>query len=285
MTRGVRHLIAGGFLGLAIFTLHGCGPGMRDMLMIRGSDTMVNLVAWWAEDFMYAYPEHSVAVRGGGSGTGIAALFNRATDICASSRSIREEELQRAREMNIDIQEHVMALDGIAIAVHPDNPVDELTMSDLRQIWTGAYTNWADLGGPNLPMTVLSRDSNSGTYVHFQQYVLGENDFARTVRFMGASSSLVMELASNVGSIGYVGMGYVEDEEAVKVLAIKEDEDAEAVRPSIESVQSGAYSIARPLYFYTEGAPGEVAQLFIDFCRSEQGRDVVLETGFVPVAE
>lgn len=263
----------------------GCGAPAENVLVVRGSDTMVHLVSSWAEDFMAAHPEYEVSTTGGGSGTGIAALFNQTTDICASSRTLREEEWEQAEQLGIEPHEVEVALDGIAIIVNSDNPVEELTLEQIRRIYTGEYTNWNQVGGNDSEIVAASRQNNSGTYVYFQQHVLNEQNYATRVMPLPANSSIVQEVSQNTGAIGYVGLGYAEDQSDLKIIAVKEDEDSPAVSPETDSIYSGEYPIARPLHFYTNGEPTPAIQTFIDFCLSEQGDEIVVETGYVPMPE
>ncbi|MFP4174080.1 MAG: PstS family phosphate ABC transporter substrate-binding protein [Candidatus Hydrogenedentota bacterium] len=263
----------------------GCGAPAENVLVVRGSDTMVHLVSSWAEDFMAAHPDYEVSTTGGGSGTGIAALFNQTTDICASSRSLKEEEWDQAEELGIEPHEVEVALDGIAIVVNSENPVEELTLEQIRRIYTGEYTNWNEVGGNDQEIVPASRENNSGTYVYFQEHVLNEQNYATRVMPLPANSSIVQEVSKNAEAIGYVGLGYAEDQPDLKITAVKEDEDSPAFTPETDTIYSGEYPIARPLHFYTNGEPPPAIQTFIDFCLSEQGDEIVIETGYVPMPE
>ncbi len=267
----------------AVFTT-GCGAPAENVLVVRGSDTMVHLVSSWAEDFMAEHPEYEVSTTGGGSGTGIAALFNGTTDICASSRSLRQTELDQAEELGIEPHKVEVALDGMAIVVNSDNPIEELTLEQIRRIYAGEYTNWNQVGGNDSEIVPVSRENNSGTYIYFQQHVLNEQNYATRVMPLPASSSIVQEVSQTRGAIGYVGLGYASgDRPGLKVLGVKEDDDSPAIYPEVDTIYSGEYSIARPLYFYTNGEPTPAIQAFIDFCLSEQGDEIVVETGYAPM--
>ncbi len=201
---------------LVMFTFAAAGCSKKDKqdsknkksVTIKGSDTMVHLMSTLAEAFMKKNPEVQVSVTGGGSGTGIAALINGTTDVCASSRDMQQKEKDQAKEKNINPVEKTIAYDGIAIVVHPENPIKDITMEQLKKIYTGAYKNWKELGGPDQPITSLSRESNSGTYVFFQEHVLNKENYAPTVKLMPASSSIVQSVSADKWSIGYVGLGY-----------------------------------------------------------------------------
>lgn len=265
-------------------TGEGGAQGGKQSVTVKGSDTMVHLASSWAEMFMKDSPQIDVAVTGGGSGTGIAALLNGTTDVCAASRTIEEKELKRAAEKKIEPKEFVVARDGIVIAVNPANPLDEITMDQLKKMYIGTYTNWKEVGGPDEPIILLSRESSSGTYVFFQEHVLAKKDYARTVRLMPATSAIIQEIGSGKGAIGYVGLGYAAEAKGkIKVLNVKKDAESPAVEPTIETVVSGTYPISRPLNFYTRGEPAGAVKAFVDFAMSAAGQKVVQEMGYVPV--
>lgn len=258
--------------------------GTRKMISVKGSDTMVHLTSSWAEQFMSRYPDAQVSVTGGGSGTGIAGLLNGTTDICASSRELQDKERSLAVEKKIDLVEHAVARDGLAIIVHPSNPVTELSMNQIRKIFTGEYANWQDLGGPDLPVIVLSRESSSGTFVFFQEHVLNKADYTPKARLLAGTSALVQSVAADRGAITYVGLAFaLEAKDSVKVLPVKSADDAPAVLPSDETVRAGSYPVARPLYLYTDGSSSPEVKAFVDFCLSEAGQKIVQETGYVSV--
>lgn len=273
-------------LVLGVFAIGGCSKKDKQntenkkSVTIKGSDTMVHLMSTLAEAFMKKTPEAQVSVTGGGSGTGIAALLNGTTDICASSRDMQQKEKDDAKGKNINPVEKTIAFDGIAIVVSPDNPIKDITLEQLKKIYTGAYTNWKELGGPDQPMTVLSRESNSGTYVFFQEHVLNKENYSPTVKLMPASSSIVQSVASDKWSIGYVGLGYTK-EAKVKVVPVKKDANSAAIIPSHETVLDKTYSIARPLYLYFNGEPTGNSKLFLDYAMSPEGQKIVEETGYI----
>jgi phosphate transport system substrate-binding protein len=245
---------------------------------------MAHLAASWAEAFMEANPQSDVSFTGGGSGTGIAALLNGTTDICAASRAIEQKEKELAKQKGIEPVEFVVARDGIAIIVNPANPVTSLTLEQIRNIYTGAFKSWKEVGGPDEPIIVLSRESSSGTYVFFQEHVLRKQDYRQDARLMPATSAIVQSVSDDKWSIGYVGLGYAaEAAEKVKTLPVQADAKAPRVVPSQETVKSGEYSIARPLYLYTAGAPQGAAKEFIDFCLGPEGQGIVRRTGYVTV--
>lgn len=276
---------------VALFVLMNISPAFMNPLhaaakyiTIKGSDTMVHLVSTWAEDFMDNHEGADISVTGGGSGTGIAAMLNGTTDICAASREMKKQEVTMAEQKKITPVRYVVARDGIAVVVNPKNPVSTLTIEQLGKIFTGAYTNWNQIGGPDQPIIVLSRESSSGTYVFFQEHVLGKKDYTTDARLMPATSAIIQSVSDDAWAIGYVGLGYaVEAGDKVKMLAVKADDKSPAVVPSEETVVSGEYSIARPLQLYTNGEATGTIKEFIDYCLSPAGQKVVRETGYVPL--
>lgn len=258
--------------------------GSRKMISVKGSDTMVHLTSSWAEQYMAQHPDAQVSVTGGGSGTGIAGLLNGTTDICASSRDLQDKERDLAVQKKIDLVEHAVARDGLAIIVNPANPVTELSMEQLRKFFTGEYANWQDVGGPDLPVIVLSRESSSGTFVFFQEFVLNKADYTPKARLLAGTSALVQSVAADKGAITYVGLAFaLEAKESVKVVPVKSADDAPAVLPSDDTIRAGLYPVARPLYLYTDGSSSPAVQAFVDFCLSEAGQKIVVETGYVSV--
>jgi len=258
--------------------------GQAQSVTIKGSDTMVHLASSWAEAFMKSNPKVEVAVTGGGSGTGIAALLNGTTDICAASRKMKQKEKDLAAQKGIKPVEVIVARDGIAVVVNPENPINELTLEQIRKIYTGAYNSWSQVGGPDKPIEVLSRESSSGTYVFFQKNVLLKKDYRQDARLMPATSAVIQTVSSDKWSIGYVVLGYaVEAANKIKMLGVKTGDASPVVLPSEKTVESGEYSIARPLQLYTAGEPTGAAKEFIDFCLGPEGQDIVRETGYVPL--
>ncbi len=252
----------------------------KKSVTIKGSDTMVHLMSSLAEAFMKKTPEVQVSVTGGGSGTGIAAIINGTTEICASSRDMQQKEKDQAKEKGINIVEKVIAYDGLAVIVHPENPMKDITMEQIKKIYTGAYKNWKELGGPDQPITVLSRESNSGTYVFFQEHVLNKENFDPSVKLMPASSSIAQSISQDKWSIGYLGLGYTK-EGNVKVLNVKKDENSPAITPNHNTVLDKTYSIARPLFLIFNGEPAGSMKTVYDFALSPEGQKIVEETGYV----
>lgn len=258
----------------------------QQSIQIKGSDTMVNLGQAWAEAYMQKHGEVLIAVTGGGSGTGISALLSGTCDIAETSRKMKEKEVQEAEKNGIEPLELTVALDGIAVAVNTQNPVSQLTIDQLADIFTGKIKNWKEIGGNDLPIVLLSREVNSGTHVYFKEHVLRKGDEKRTDEFdkgallMPSSQAIADELAQNPNAIGYYGMGYTNPRE--KTLAIAKDSSSSYYVPNIENVVSGHYYISRPLLMYTNGQPKGLVKDFIDFVLSDAGQETVKQLDFVP---
>jgi phosphate transport system substrate-binding protein len=254
----------------------------------KGSDTIVNLALAWAEQYQKLHPEVSISVTGGGTGTGIAALINKTTDIANASRAIKPEEIQAAKENGVDPVEFVISKDAIAIVVNPENPVDQLTLQQISDIYSGKINNWSEVGGEDRPIVRLSRETNSGTHVYFLENVLrlGEKDnktlFSTDTLLLPSSQGITTETSQNPNAIGYDGLGYVTPE--LKVIAVAVDPAGPYVIPSAETVNQGSYPIARDLYMYTSGQPTGAIKIYIDWIRSEEGQAIVNDLGFVPIS-
>jgi len=252
------------------------------MIQIKGSDTMVNLMSNLAEAYMQAHKDIHIAVTGGGSGTGIAALLNGTTDICASSRALKKEEETQAATKKLTPVSTIIGLDGIAVMVNKSNPLSELTLEQLKNIYTGVYTRWSDVGGPDQPILALSRESNSGTYVYFQEHVLEKKDYSPKVRLMTSTAAITKSVTDDLWSIGYGGVAYAEHAN-VKTIHVKKNMDAPAIAPTEAAVHDGSYPISRPLFLFTNGEPTGEVKAFMDFCHSPDGQKIVTETGYITV--
>ncbi len=251
---------------------------------VKGSDTMVILGQRFAEVYMQKHPGTMIQVTGGGSGTGIAALINGTTDIAQSSRPIKPEEAEQIRRrFGVEVIETPVALDGLAVYVHPSNPVSELSLSQLKAIYTGQITRWKEVGGPDEPIVLYSRENNSGTYVYFKEHVLENADFSPRTQTLPGTAAVVNAVAKDPKSIGYGGIAYGT---GIKVLRIKKDATSPGVEPTMENVASGRYPISRALYFYTVGKPSNpVARDFIRWVLSSEGQAVVEGVGYYPLPE
>jgi phosphate transport system substrate-binding protein len=255
----------------------------------KGSDTIVNLALAWAEAYQQVRPEVAISVTGGGSGTGLAALANGTVDIANASRAIKPEEDAQAERAGFDPQEFIIARDAIAVIVHPDNPVSELTLEQVSAIFRGEFNNWSEVGGEDRIIVRVSRETNSGTHVYFLEEVirLGNDDdhaiFSPTTLLLPSSEGIIAEVSDNPNAIGYDGLGYITPH--VKVVSISPLDRDDYVYPSLETVNDGSYPISRDLYMYTRDVPSGVVLDYLQWLRSEQAQAIVTELGFVPYIE
>ena len=253
----------------------------------KGSDTIVNLALAWAEYYQQIHPEIRISVTGGGSGTGIAALINGTVDIANASRQIKPEELQEAENNGANPEEFVIARDAIAVIVNKDNPVDELTLQQISDIYSGKINNWQEVGGEDRPIVRLSRETNSGTHVYFLEEVLrlGQKDnktlFAQNTLLLPSSEGISTEIRENINAIGYDGLGYVTPD--LKVVAVAREPQGPYVLPSAKTVNDGSYPIARDLYMYTRSEPQGAVKNYLDWILSPEAQKIVNDLGFVPI--
>ncbi len=254
----------------------------------KGSDTLVNLALAWAEAYRVVEPDLDIAVTGGGSGTGIAALVNGTVDIANASRQMKEAEIEAARANGIEPVEFTVAIDALAVVVHPDNPVDQLTFDQLSDIFTGRVTNWQEVGGNDAPIVLVSRETNSGTHVYFLEEVVRKGDsenkdiFAPQTLLMISSVGITSEIRRNPNAIGYDGLGYV-DPAHEKLIAVAKDAGGPFVVPSVASGADGSYPISRGLYMYTAGEPQGAIQAYMAWIQGPDGQQIVADLGFVPL--
>ena len=279
---------------LSAFILASCGSSNNssdsnsptNYIENKGSDTIVNLALAWAEKYQGDHPDVRISVTGGGSGTGIAALVNGTVDLANASRKIKDEETSEAQANGVAPVEHIIARDAIAVIVNPNNPVNELTLQQISDIYSGKYTNWNEVGGEDRPIVRLSRETNSGTHVYFLETVLrlGSKEdktlFSTNTLLLPSSEGIISEVRDNPNAIGYDGLGYVPKD--LKMIAIAKEEGGEYVLPSIETVNDKTYAIARDLYMYTNGEPTGIIKDYLDWILSDEAQQIVAELGFVP---
>ncbi len=283
------------FLGCAM-VLTACGSpasaqpstaGNQTTIEDIGSDTIVNLALAWAEAYQKVNPAVRVSVSGGGTGTGLAALINKTTDIANASRKIKDEETQNAQKNGVAPYEIEIARDAIGVIVNRENPVQQLTLQQVSDIYSGKITNWKAIGGEDRPIVLLSRESNSGTHVYFLEQVvrLGNSQdktlFSPDTLLLPSSEGIMAEVRQNPNAIGYDGLGYITPD--VKTLAIAPRDGGEYVRPSIETVNNAKYPIARPLFMYTSGEPQGEVKTYLDWILGPEGQQIVGQLGFVPL--
>lgn len=271
--------------------------GKKDTsLKIAGSDTMVQLGQSLVKAYMEANPGKSASVQGGGSGTGIAALLNGATDVASASREMKPKEWDQAKAKNLNVKEYIVALDALAVVVHPSNKVSKLTIAQLSDIYAGKITNWKQVGGDDLDILVISRENNSGTHVYFKEHVLRQGkeakkgdtnpdplavlEFGPKVTYGVSSQAISDQVKSNKAAIGYFGMGWITKD--VKPVEVSKDGKA-FFPPTAENTSNKKYPIARGLQMYVNTAAGEKAEKFMEFVMSPAGQKVVKDQDFVPV--
>lgn len=267
--------------------------GPKQSIQNIGSDTMVNVAQAWAEEYANVVPGVSVEVSGGGSGVGIAALINRTADIANSSRHLEpEEEEKAAKSIGHSPTQFIVGYDGLAIYVHRDNPLTEISVEELAQIYGehGKIDSWSELGVSHIPgakndtIIRISRQNNSGTYAYFRDTVVGKkSDFKLGSLDMNGSKDVVEQVGKTPGSLGYSGLGYAT--KAVKVLKVSRKKGGPSVMPSNATVGDKTYPISRPMFMYTPGVPPERVKKYIDWVLSAEGQEIVRLTGYVPLAK
>ncbi|MBN1153648.1 phosphate ABC transporter substrate-binding protein [candidate division KSB1 bacterium] len=273
---------------IAVLSISFCSS--QDLIQIKGSDTMINLVQKLSEVYMEQHGGAAIAVTGGGSGVGIASLISDQVGIANSSREMKEKEFKMAEENGVVPSEFAIAIDALSIIVNSGNPVDFLTNDQIGAIFRGEINNWSEVGGPNLEISLYGRQPNSGTYMFFQEFILGNKDYSANMKQMNGNAQIVESIKTDKGAIGYVGVGYLHDDKGnviagLKVVEVAKDMKSTPVSPLIsENIKSGLYPIARPLYQYTNGKPAGAVKDFLTFVLSDEGQKVVTEMGFYPVS-
>lgn len=248
-------------------------------LQIDGSTTVGPIGDAFAEAFKAEYPRCSVTVSKTGSGDGVAALIDSRCDIAMSSRFMKEAEFKKAVDNGVLPVAHVIAMDGVCSVVHPSNPVNELTTAQVRAIYKGEIKNWKELGGVDMPIVVISRDTSSGTYESFNELVMKKEKMADNIEYVNSNPQAHARVKSTEGAIGYVGIGFLD--RYVKALKL------DGVSPSRSTIAKGIFPVARPLFLFTNGYPklGSMAHAFVTFHLTEKGQEIVEAKGFVPLTE
>jgi phosphate transport system substrate-binding protein len=255
-------------------------------IKIKGSDTIVNLVQMWAEQFIEQNPLFNISITGGGSGAGFAALLNKTCDIVMSSRTIENKEYKLAKSKNIIPIGFEIGRDGLAVIVNKNNIIDKLTINEIRDIFTAKITNWKSLGWEDREIVILSRESNSGTYTFFKDKIIRNNnnkakdEFSTKVLMMPSSQAIYNEVCQNPNAIGYVGMGFVNNN--VKIVSIAQDINSKYIAPIPLNVINNKYPISRPLYFYVDYKKNSVVNKFISYVLSEVSQKNIIKAGFIP---
>jgi phosphate transport system substrate-binding protein len=242
---------------------------------VTGSTTVLPIAQKAAEKYMDLHSTVNILVSGGGSSVGVKSAGEGTADIGMASRDMKDEE----KTGYPDVKPIVVARDGIALIVHPSNPVSSLTVEEIKGIYKGTYTNWSELGGDDMEIVVVGRDSASGTREFFWEKVMEKEDFVATMLEKNSNGAVKQTVSQTPGAIGYVGLGYIDE----TVKAVKIREGSRETEPTVENVKNGSYPISRSLYMLVKGEPTGLAKDFIDFILSEEGQSIVEEEGFVPV--
>lgn len=268
--------------------LTACGGGQdRQVIQNKGSDTLVNVAQAWAEAYQEVDPATVVAVSGGGSGTGIAALINGTVDIANASRAMKDKEIKLAKDGGHDPVQHIVGYDALAVYLHADNPLTAISIEQLTQIYGdgGTFTKWTDLG-VEVPgcegqtMVVVSRQNNSGTYAYFRETVMGKGDFRLGTRDMHGSKDVVDLVENTPCAIGYSGLAYATDH--LKLACISQQTGGECTNPSVATASDRSYPIARPLFMYTNGEPTGYVGQYMNWIKSAAGQCIISEKGYAP---
>jgi phosphate transport system substrate-binding protein len=255
-------------------------------LVIKGSDTMLPISQPWVQSYSQKNPNADINLTGGGSSTGLVALINGTCDIANSSRRIRPREIAQAKARNILIKEFPVCRDGLSIVVHPRNPIQSISVEDVRRIYLGQVNNWSQVGGPNIKITASGRDPSSGTYGFFQEDVLKNARYRADMISTPSNNAIANNVANDPGGIGYVGVAYAKAFEKagkVKQIPVSFVRGGTPVEPTDANVKAGRYPISRFLYNYTAGAPKGLAADYLKFVRSAEGQALVEKVGYVPL--
>ena len=264
-------------VGLGVPGAAGGDAPKETTLQIEGSTTVGPIADEFTSVFKKLHPGVTITVKKTGSGDGIAALIDGRCDIATSSRFLKPEEFKKAVEKGVVPVAHAIAMDGVCIVVHPSNPVKGLTTELVKGVYSGKVTNWKELGGADMPIVIISRDSSSGTYESFTHFVMGKDKMADKVEYVNSNPQAHSRVSTTEGAIGYVGLGFVDE----KVKALKMN----GVAPNRKTIQSGQYPFSRPLFLFTNGYPnlGSIVHAFCSFYLSEKGQEIIEAKGFVPV--
>ncbi len=280
MTSRITALLKTTLVTAALMTATVAAPwsafGAEKKIGIKGSSTVGPVAKAFAGYFMAKNSGVTITVSETGSGAGAKSLINGNCDIAAMSRYMKEKEYQQAVKNDILPCPHVVAMDGIAVAVHPSNPVSKLTMKELKHIYTGKITNWKELGGPDKKIVKISRDTSSGTYGVFVEKAL-DNAEIHNAEYVQSNGAARARISKTPAAIGYVGLGFLEGVKAVKLNGVK---------PTMKTVGSGRYPLARPLFMWTDGFPdiGGVQYRFIMLHKTDAGKQMIKDIGFVPIS-
>jgi phosphate transport system substrate-binding protein len=253
----------------------------QESITVKGSDTMVILAQRWAERYMQAHKDVTIQVTGGGSGTGISALINGTTDICNASRPMKPSERDKLKSRygsrGVEIK---AALDGLSVYVNEGCPISELSLQQLKAIYTSKITNWKELGGPDAKIILYGRENSSGTYVYFKDNVLDGEDYSTSMQTLPGTAAVVNAVARDKSGIGYGGAAYGK---GIREVKVKKDASSPAYAPTLENIRNGAYPISRFLYMYVRNRPSGAMKDYIDWTLGDEGQKIVNEVGYFPI--
>jgi len=274
---------------LATATLLAATADARTVIQNKGSDTLVNVAQAWAEAYQNIDSDVAVAVSGGGSGTGIAAMINGTVDIANASRAMKQKEIDLAQERGQSPLQHVVGYDALAVFIHPDNPIDSFSIEKLAEIYgeDPSITAWSDMdievpGCKDQEIVVVSRQNNSGTFAYFRSAVLGgKRDFRLGTLDMHGSKDVVDLVEKTPCAIGYSGLAYATDH--VKMVCLSANKGEDCVVPSVATASDKTYVIARPLFMYTNGEPEGAIKIYLDWVLTDEGQCIILDKGYAPV--
>jgi len=273
----MRRIIICGLIMLALVLATEVIAAEKQTLQIDGSTTVGPIADAFTEAFKSNYPDLEITVKKTGSGDGAAALVDKRCDIAIMSRFMKEKEFKKAVENGVFPVAHVVAMDGVCVVVHPSNPVTQLSTSQIRDIYKGKITNWKEVGGPDLPIVAISRDTSSGTYETFHGLVMNKEEMGSAVEYVNSNPQAHARVKTTTGAVGYVGIGFLD----ANVKALKVD----GVVPSRQTIATGQYPVARPLFMFTNGYPklGSMTYKFCTFYLTETGQEIIEAKGFIPV--
>ena len=264
-------------LAVATFVMMSGMSFADQSIVIKGSTTVLPLAQGTLEAYMKANSGVQMSLSGGGSGEGIKALIDKTTDIATSSREIKDKEIELAKSKGVTPVAHVVAYDAIIPVVHPKNKVQNLTVDQLGQIYQGKITNWKEVGGDDLKIVVISRDSSSGTFESWDHFVMKKAKVTPRAQMLASNGALVTAVSKNKYAIAYLGIGYVN--KSVKPLQVN------GITASLQTAKSKEYPFSRELYMYTNGEPQGHTAKYISFVKSADGQKIVAKEGFVPLSD
>jgi len=257
--------------------------GVAQKVVLKGSDTVLPLAQKEAERYMKANPNKPITVVGGGSGVGIAALMDGTTDIAMSSRKLKMDERLKLQDAGRAVKETIICYDALSIVVNPANKVGKLTREQVEGIYTGKIKNWKEVGGDDMPIVVYARETSSGTYEFFKEFVMNRKNYASSVLNMPATGAIIQSVSQTKGAIGYVGFAYVNKE--VKDVAISYDKGKNYFMASKETAKNGSYPIVRPLFFYYPTSKEAYVKPFVTYVLSADGQKTVDEIGYITLSK